>query len=77
MWKKMNDYYLENNGWTISKMNLKNSTKYGLWEANVNRGFYETADEAKKKHEVLSSKSGERKSEQSTPTNPSTLIEVM
>jgi predicted secreted acid phosphatase len=70
MWKQINPYYLEKDGWTISKMTLANGTKYGLWEGNVNKGFFDTADEAKQKYESLSSKSGERKSNKSTPTNP-------
>jgi hypothetical protein len=70
MWKQINPYYLEQNGWTISKMTLANGTKYGLWQGNVNKGFFDSADEAKQKYESLSSKSGERKSNKSTPTNP-------
>lgn len=53
MWKKRNDYYLERDGWTISKMKLANGAKYALWKGNVSHGFYETADEAKAKYTEL------------------------
>jgi hypothetical protein len=53
MWKQINPYYLEQNGWTISKMTLANGTKYGLWHGNVNKGFFDSADEAKKVYEEL------------------------
>lgn len=53
MWKKINPYYLEHNGWTISKMTLANGTKYGLWQGNVNKGFFDTAQQAKDKYMEL------------------------
>jgi hypothetical protein len=53
MWKQINPYYLEQNGWTISKMTLANGTRYGLWEGSVNKGFFDTSDEAKKVYEEL------------------------
>jgi hypothetical protein len=53
MWKQINPYYLEHNGWTISKMTLANGTKYGLWQGNVNKGFFDTADEAKAEYTEL------------------------
>jgi hypothetical protein len=53
MWKQINPYYLEKDGWTISKMTLANGTKYGLWQGNVNKGFFDSADEAKAKYVEL------------------------
>lgn len=53
MWKKCNDYYLERDGWTISKMKLANGAKYGLWQGNVSRGYFDSADEAKQRYEEL------------------------
>jgi hypothetical protein len=34
-------------------MTLANGTKYGLWQGNVNKGFFDSADEAKKVYEEL------------------------
>ena len=34
-------------------MKLANGAKYALWEGNVSKGFYETADEAKAKYTEL------------------------
>ena len=54
MWKKVNDYHLENNGWTLTKSHdPKSLYPYGLWHGNVSKGFYETADEAKAKYTEL------------------------
>lgn len=53
MWKPIDKYHLRNGEWTISKMKLANGAKYGLWQGNVSRGFYETADEAKAKYTEL------------------------
>lgn len=53
MWKPIDKYHLRNGDWTISKMKLANGSKYGLWQGNVSRGFYETSDEAKAKYEEL------------------------
>lgn len=50
MWTSIDKYHLRNGDWTISKMKLKNGSKYALWQGNVSRGFYETADEAKAKY---------------------------
>lgn len=53
MWKPIDKYHLRNGDWTISKMKLKNGSKYGLWHVNVSKGFFETADEAKAKYTEL------------------------
>ena len=52
-WKQIDKWYLKLDDWTISKMKLKNGSKYGLWQGNVSKGFYETADEAKQRYEEL------------------------
>lgn len=52
-WKQIDRYHLENNGWTITKMTLANGSKYGLWQSNANKGFFETANEAKEKYKEL------------------------
>jgi hypothetical protein len=54
MWKPIDKCHLENYGWTITKSHdPKSLYPYGLWQGNVNKGFYETADEAKAKYEEL------------------------
>jgi len=53
MWKPIDKYHLRNGDWTISKMKLANGAKYGLWEKNINKGFFDTSDEAKAKYEEL------------------------
>jgi len=53
MWTQIDRYHLKNGEWTISKMTLKNGSKYGLWHGKDSRGFYETSDEAKEKHKEL------------------------
>lgn len=52
-WKQIDRYHLEHNGWTIAKMTLANGSKYGLFHGNVNKGFFDTANEAKEKHKEL------------------------
>jgi hypothetical protein len=52
-WKQIDKWYLKLDDWTISKMKLKNGSKYALWQGNLNKGFFETADEAKAKYEEL------------------------
>lgn len=52
-WKQIDRYHLENNGWTIAKMNLANGSKYGLFHGNEIKGFFDTANEAKEKHKEL------------------------
>lgn len=53
MWNPIDKYHLRNGEWTISKMKLANGAKYALWQGNVSKGFYETADEAKQRYEEL------------------------
>lgn len=52
MWKKVNNYYMENNGWTICKTG-KSLVKYGLYQGNTNRGWFDSSAEAITKHDIL------------------------
>jgi hypothetical protein len=44
-WIKKNEYYLENNGWTICKTG-KTLVRYGLYQGSINRGWFDTSAEA-------------------------------
>jgi hypothetical protein len=52
MWKQINQYYLENNGWTICKTG-KTLVRYGLYQGSINRGWFDTSAEAIAKWEEL------------------------
>ena len=52
-WKQIDRYHLRNGDWTITKMTLANGSKYGLWQGSANKGFFDTANEAKEKHKQL------------------------
>lgn len=53
MWNPVDAYHLRNGDWTISKMKLANGAKYGLWNGTTNRGYFDSADEAKQRYEEL------------------------
>jgi hypothetical protein len=44
-WTQKNEYYLENNGWTICKTGIQ-TVKYGLWYGAINHGWFDTSAEA-------------------------------
>ena len=45
MWTKINEYYLKNGEWTISKTGIE-TVKYGLWQGSVNFGWFNSSKEA-------------------------------
>ena len=55
-WNKINEYYYENNGWTIDKHGDSRTHPkfpYGLWNGAKNHGYFTTAKEAIAKHKEL------------------------
>ena len=52
MWKKMNNYYIENNGWTITKYGGYGK-KYGLWQGAISKGFFDTREQANEEYKRL------------------------
>lgn len=52
MWQKINDYYLQQGNWTICKTG-KEKVIYGLWHGAECKGWFMSADEAKKVYEEL------------------------
>ena len=45
MWTKINEYYLKNGEWTISKTGIE-TVRYGLWRGSVNIAWFKTSSEA-------------------------------
>ena len=55
-WEKINEYYYENNGWTIDKHGTEKchpKFPYGLFQGAKNHGYFTTAKEAIAKHKEL------------------------
>jgi len=53
MWTKQSNYHMTKGSWSIAKFYIKNIVKYGLYENNALVGFYDSFDDAKKKHEEM------------------------
>jgi len=52
-WVKKNKYYLACKDWTICKITQSAIVSYELWHGDTNKGYFKTADEAKKEYERL------------------------
>lgn len=52
MWKKIDNYYLENAGWTICQYK-DDKNKFSMWQHNVFKGWFANEREAKAKYEEL------------------------
>ena len=56
MWTKINEYYLKNGDWTITKTGIE-TVKYGLWQVSVNHGWFNSSKEAIDKWKQLNEQS--------------------
>lgn len=52
MWKKINEYYWEKEGWTITKY-LTPGKEYALWKGNKNKGWFDSREEANEDYKRL------------------------
>ena len=48
-WNKVDKYHITSGLWTIAKYFSHDKVKYGLSKGNKNLGYYDTAEEAKRK----------------------------
>ena len=48
-WKEIDKYHITSGIWTIAKYFSPTGIKYGLSKGNKNLGYYDTAEEAKRK----------------------------
>lgn len=48
-WKQIDKYHIRSGSYTIAKFSLASSVRYGAFYGKVCLGYFDSADEAKKK----------------------------